>query len=141
MEVSGLLHDHAALHPGKNPGTHRIRSCVGPRGSLDVLKKIKISFPYQDSKPTPSSSLKPSQYTDNATPAPDLLTKVTNSEPIFQRAKEIIAPYSQRKLNKETRTCFRNAQTCKIGRWDLSKISVKRRAFILLSTAKIIYGR
>jgi hypothetical protein len=34
------------------PGTHRIRSCVGPRAILDMVVKRKIPGPYQESNPT-----------------------------------------------------------------------------------------
>ena len=39
--------------PRKNPGTHSIRSWVGPRAGLDVLRKRKISCLYRDSKSGP----------------------------------------------------------------------------------------
>jgi hypothetical protein len=42
MEVSGQLHAPAALPQGKEPGTHWIGGCVGPRASLDTVVKGKI---------------------------------------------------------------------------------------------------
>ena len=43
MEVSGQLYALATLPPWQNLGTHWIGGWVGPRASLDVLEKIKIS--------------------------------------------------------------------------------------------------
>jgi len=42
MEISGQLHDPAALLPGKkSPGTHRIRGWVDPRAGLNAMAKGK----------------------------------------------------------------------------------------------------
>jgi len=42
MEVSGLLHGHAALLAGRNPGTHQLEGCVGPSAGLGVLENRKM---------------------------------------------------------------------------------------------------
>ena len=48
MEVSGQIRGLAALLPGKNPGTHRIRGQVGPRAGLDDFGRCvgSIDHPY-----------------------------------------------------------------------------------------------
>jgi len=39
MDMSGRLHDLAALPPGKNFGSHRIRCWVGLGAGLEVVEK------------------------------------------------------------------------------------------------------
>jgi hypothetical protein len=52
MEVNGQLHAPAALHPKeRDPGTHWIGGCVGPRAVLDAVVKRKIPSPRQESNP------------------------------------------------------------------------------------------
>jgi hypothetical protein len=52
MEVSGQLHNPAALPPGKAPLIPIwIGDRMGPRDGLDTVVKIKISNPCRDSKP------------------------------------------------------------------------------------------
>jgi hypothetical protein len=46
---------------GRNPGVHWIEGWKGPRDSLDVLEKRKISCSYRDSSPGPSCPW-PSRY-------------------------------------------------------------------------------
>jgi hypothetical protein len=43
MDVSGQLHDLAALHTGKHPSTHSIGDWVGPIFSMDFLEKGDMS--------------------------------------------------------------------------------------------------
>lgn len=43
MDVSGQLHVHSTLSPGKHTWTHRIEGWVGPRVGIDVSEKWKIS--------------------------------------------------------------------------------------------------
>ena len=50
--------------PERDPNIHRIGGCVGSRASLEVLVKRKISYPWRDSNPRPSSP-----YFDRANPA------------------------------------------------------------------------
>jgi hypothetical protein len=45
MELSGQLYTAAALPYG----THQIGGSVGPKSSLDVVKKRNISFPCRES--------------------------------------------------------------------------------------------
>jgi hypothetical protein len=42
MEVSGQLHAPAALHPGKEPGTHWMGDLVNPRAGVDDMERRKI---------------------------------------------------------------------------------------------------
>jgi hypothetical protein len=44
MEVSGQHHASSALTPRKNPATHATGGWVGPRASLGVAQKRKISL-------------------------------------------------------------------------------------------------
>jgi hypothetical protein len=46
-------------HREKNPGTHRIRDRVGPRVSLDVLAKRKLTKLHRNSNPASSSLRQP----------------------------------------------------------------------------------
>jgi hypothetical protein len=55
MEVSGYLHTLAASAPGKNPGTQRAASRMGPRDGLDIYEKRKASCLYWDLNPGLSS--------------------------------------------------------------------------------------
>jgi hypothetical protein len=57
MEVSGHVHAPAAL-PLEETATSAlcIGGWVGTRASLDVMEKIKISFPYQKSNPDSSAA-------------------------------------------------------------------------------------
>jgi hypothetical protein len=55
MEESDYLHTLAVLSVGKKPSTDSIGAWMGPRASLDVLEKIKLSYLCWDSKPRPSS--------------------------------------------------------------------------------------
>jgi hypothetical protein len=48
------LHTSAALSPGKSPGTHWIRPCVGPRTGLANGERRKTWF-YQNSNSDPSA--------------------------------------------------------------------------------------
>jgi hypothetical protein len=41
--------------PGKEASTQWIGGGMGPRGHLDILEKRKISDPYRDMNPRPSS--------------------------------------------------------------------------------------
>ena len=43
MQVNGQLHVLAVLPPGNNPRSHSIGGWMGPRTSLDILEKRKIS--------------------------------------------------------------------------------------------------
>jgi len=53
MEVSGQLHDPAALLPRERaPCTHWIGGWVGPRAVLDAMVKRKIPSPHQELNPT-----------------------------------------------------------------------------------------
>jgi len=54
-EASSYHHLLAALPPGKNFGIYCIGGWVGHTASLDISEKRKISCPYQDFKPWPSS--------------------------------------------------------------------------------------
>jgi len=45
LEGEWLPHAPAALSPGTNPGTCLIGGWVGHRAGLDVLMKMKMSFP------------------------------------------------------------------------------------------------
>ena len=49
MNVSGQLHAPATLPLGKSLGSHLMEGWVGPRTSLDILARRKISCPYWDS--------------------------------------------------------------------------------------------
>jgi hypothetical protein len=52
MEVSGQLHDPAALLPGKEPLVpHWIGGWVGPRAVLNAVVKRKILSPLRESNP------------------------------------------------------------------------------------------
>jgi hypothetical protein len=65
MEVSGQLHEQAALPPAKAPDTHWIGGWVGPRAVLEVVVKRKIPSPRQESNPrTPIVQLVAHRYTD-----------------------------------------------------------------------------
>jgi len=44
MEVSGHFHGRTALLPRKNPDTHLIWGCVGPRIVLSFLTVVEICF-------------------------------------------------------------------------------------------------
>ena len=48
MEVKSQHHAPPALSQGQNPGTHWTGDWVGPTSSLNILEKIKISYPCQD---------------------------------------------------------------------------------------------
>jgi hypothetical protein len=54
-EVSGELHDSAALSPGKNAGTHSTGGWGSPRAGLDVSEETKISFTCLASNPGASN--------------------------------------------------------------------------------------
>ena len=54
-EVSVQLHTPAVFPPWKSPSTHWIGGWVGPRASLDILKKRKVFCSCQDWNPRPSS--------------------------------------------------------------------------------------
>jgi hypothetical protein len=61
MEVSGQLHDPAALPPS----THWTGGWVGPRAVLDAVVKRKIPSPRQESNPrTPIVQPVAQRYTD-----------------------------------------------------------------------------
>jgi hypothetical protein len=67
MEVSGEIHAPAALTPGKNPGTHCIEGCVGPRASLYCNGKNLLLLPrFEPRNVQPAAS----RYTNYAIPAP-----------------------------------------------------------------------
>jgi hypothetical protein len=53
MEMSGHLHDPAALPPGKeHPWTHSIEVWVGPRAGLDDVEKKKfLNLPELELRP------------------------------------------------------------------------------------------
>jgi hypothetical protein len=52
MEVSGQIHTHAAITPGKTThGTHYIGGWVGPSVGLNVMEKRLISCLCQQSNP------------------------------------------------------------------------------------------
>jgi hypothetical protein len=52
MGVNGQHHAPAALYPrGKDPGTHWIGGCVGPRTGLDAEARRKILCPCRGSNP------------------------------------------------------------------------------------------
>jgi hypothetical protein len=78
MEVSGQLHDPAALPPGKSPWYPRDRRLGGPhchsgRGGIE-----KIPNPYRESNPrTPIVQPVAQHYTDWAITAP--VTDINNS--------------------------------------------------------------
>jgi hypothetical protein len=67
MEVSGQLHDPAALPPRKEraPDTHWIGGWVGPRAVLEAVVKIKIPNPHREENPrTPIVQPIAYRYTD-----------------------------------------------------------------------------
>jgi hypothetical protein len=41
----GQLHTLASLLPGKEPGTHYVGGCMGPRAGVNAVEKIKIHVP------------------------------------------------------------------------------------------------
>jgi hypothetical protein len=56
MEVSGHVHASAAFPPEETaPSIHCVGGWVGTRASLDVMEKIKLSFPYRKSNPDSSA--------------------------------------------------------------------------------------
>jgi hypothetical protein len=57
MEVSGQLHEPAALTPGKSPIIHCIGRWVDPRTNLETLKEKKNDYTY---RPISASSSQPS---------------------------------------------------------------------------------
>jgi hypothetical protein len=67
MEVSGQLHDPAALSPEKYPGTHWIESWVGSRAGLNSVEKRKS---YTAENRTRAVQLVARRYTDWAIPTP-----------------------------------------------------------------------
>jgi hypothetical protein len=54
MEVSGQLHDPAALSPSKEP---LVPTGVDSREVTDTVKKRKISYPFQETNPEPRLSI------------------------------------------------------------------------------------
>lgn len=62
MQLSVHLNSLPTLAAGRNPATYRIKGCVGPKTSPDVLLKLKISYRCQDSNPKPYSAF-PDRYT------------------------------------------------------------------------------
>jgi hypothetical protein len=65
MEVSGQLHDPAALPQERAPSTHWIGRWVGPRAVLDTVGKRKIPSPRWESNPrTPIVQPVVQRYTD-----------------------------------------------------------------------------
>lgn len=54
MKVGGQSHVSAALSPGRIPGTHCTRGCMGPRVGLTECGQEKIFFLHQDSNPESS---------------------------------------------------------------------------------------
>jgi hypothetical protein len=51
MEVSGQLHAPAALHPGRDPGTHWIGGWVGSRAVLNAVVKVNTPSSRRESNP------------------------------------------------------------------------------------------
>jgi hypothetical protein len=64
MKMGGYLHALAALHPEKNPGTHRIGGLLGSRACLDGFEEEKNLYYYQNSNSGPSNP-QPCHQTDN----------------------------------------------------------------------------